>query len=190
MNTTLHTAAVSAIVESGKAAARHESFGAVLASAISALFADVAGNDKEFIAEFGNGRPPKAKDFVAGKLAEDVRAKLKGKSKAEQESIANTLKSRLTEVRKLHKLEGMPQKDESIRNAIKRYEKPAPKDDKGAAAPAGKAMTLEEFAASATVAEIADLVTLWTARHGNAAVGLAKALTDTLPISVRRAKSA
>ena len=46
------------------------------------------------------------------------------------EGIAKMLKVRLSEARKLHRLEGTPQKGEDIQAALKRYAKPAEKKAK------------------------------------------------------------
>lgn len=186
-----HASAVSAIVAVGMNKAESIKVGKQIADAMSALYADVSGDDAAFIAEFGNGENPKSKTFKAGALAEDVRAKVKAmKDKDRVESILNTLKSRLSEARALRKAGGMPQPGENLQAALKRYKAPKPAEDKKAEAPAGKAVTLEEFAKGASIDEMADLVSIWVAHHGKAATGLAKALTDSLPVSVRRERKA
>jgi hypothetical protein len=188
---TTHVATVSAIMAVGSNKAEALKVGKQIADALSALFADVSGDDTAFVAEFGNGENPKSKTFKAGALAEDVRAKVKHMKDAEKvKSILTTLKSRLSEARALRKAGGMPQPGENLQAALKRYKTPKVEADKKAAAPDAKGMTLAEFAKGASIDEMADLVSIWVAHHGKAAVGLAKALTDSLPVSVRRTKAA
>ena len=184
-NVNLVSLAVSAIVESGKFKAKHESHGATLGTVMTELFADVAGSDESFIEVFGNGKAPKAKDFIAGTLATGVRGKLP-KDKAAAEAILSTLKARLSECRALHRLEGMPQKGESVQKALKRYKNaPAKKDAK----PEGNA-TAEKvlIAADASMDDISEALSVWIANHGSAAVGLASKLADFMPVTVKRTR--
>lgn len=187
VETSAHMQAVSAIIHVGNNKAEAIKAGKAIADAMAALFASVNGDDAAFVAEFGNGENPKSKTFKAGALAEDVRAKVKTiKDKDRQESILNTLKSRLSEARALRKAGGMPQPGENLQAALKRYKAPKPAEEKPAEKPDAKGMTLAEFAKSASIDEMAELVSIWTAHHGKAAAGLAKALADSLPISLRR----
>lgn len=184
-----HEQTVSAIMQVGANKAEAAKLGKVIADALSALFAECNGDDGNWVAEFGNGENAKSKTFKAGALADDIRAKVKNiKDKEKRESILNTLKSRLSEARALRKAGGMPQPGENLQAALKRYKKTDPAKVEDKAAPAGKAevMTVEEFAKTASIDQIADLVSLWTAHHGAAAVGLSRALADTLPITVKR----
>lgn len=182
-----HEHAVSAIIAVGANKAEATKVGAQIAAALSALFADVNGSDEAFVAEFGNGENPKSKTFKAGALAEEVKAKVKHlKDAAKVTSILNTLKSRLSEARALRKAGGMPQEGENLQAALKRYKAVKPAADTKAKADTPEAMSLEAFAKSASMEEVADLVSIWVAHHGAAATGLASALTDSLPISIKR----
>lgn len=184
-----HELAVSAIVAMGTNKAEAVKFGKTIADAMAALFAEVNGDDSAFVHEFGNGENPKSKTYKAGRLAEEVLAKIKHiKDAAKVDSIKSVLKVRLSEARALRKAGGMPQPGENLQAALKRYKKTdaAKVEDKAAPKAEGEAMTLEEFAKTASIDQIADLVSMWAARHGNAATGLAKALADTLPITVKR----
>lgn len=185
MNTNLVSAVVSAIVEAGDFAHRSQTSGAKLAQSITALYADVSGSDADFAAAFGNGRPAKAKDFIAGAVAEGVKAgTAKMKDKARVESIARVLKQRLYEARKLRALGGMPAKDENLQAALKRYA--TAKDAKGAKPEGNEASAAVIIPDSASMDDIADALSVWIAKHGNAAAGLASKLKDFLPVSVRR----
>lgn len=182
-----HLATVSAIMAIGTNKAEAVKFGAQLASAIATLFAECNGSDADFVAEFGNGENSKSKTYKAGALADDIRAEVKSiKDEARKTSILNTLKSRLSEARALRKLGGMPQPDENLQAAVKRYKTPKVEAEKPAAAPAAPTViTLETFAKEASIGEIADLVSRWVAHHGNADRGLATVLADSLPITVK-----
>ena len=184
MNSNLLNAAVSSIVESGKARTKAESTGASMSKAITALYADVNGNEADFIEAFGNGENPKSKTFKAGALAEQVKAKLP-KDKTLHKAILDCLKSRLSEARKLRKLGGMPGAEESIQQAIKRYNKPAEKPAK----PEGNS-TSWAIPESASMDEIADQLSMWVAKHGAASAGLVKKLADFLPVSVKQTRKA
>ena len=186
-----HFATVSAIMAVGTNKAEAVKFGKAIAEALGRLFAEHNGDDAAFVAEFGNGENPKSKTFKAGALAEDVRAKVKSMKDPERvKSILATLKSRLSEARALRKAGGMPQPGENLQAALKRYKAVKPAEEKKADAPDAKGMTLAEFAKGASIDEMADLVSIWVAHHGKAAAGLAKALTDSLPVSVRRERKA
>lgn len=182
-----HEQAVVAIMAVGTNKAEAVKFGKMIAEALSALYADVQGDDAAFVAEFGNGENPKSKTFKAGALADEVRAKIKHVKDAEKvKSVLATLKSRLSEARALRKAGGMPQPGENLQAALKRYKAaPAAKDEQAKGAP-DEQVTLAEFAKTASMEEIADLVSIWAAHHGNAVTGLASALTDSLPISIKR----
>lgn len=188
MKNELVVAVVAAIVESGDFAHKTQTSGAKLANSVSALFADVNGSDTDFADAFGNGKPPKAKDFKAGAVAEGVKAETaKMKNKAKVDSILHILKQRLYEARKLRSLGGMPAKDETVQAALKRYTKP--KEDK-AAKPEGNAKDGFSIPEDATMDQIADALSVWVAKHGNAATGLASKLKDFLPVSIKRNRAA
>lgn len=186
-----HEQAVSAIIAVGANKAEATKVGALIASALSALFADVNGSDEAFIAEFGNGENPKSKTFKAGALAEEIKAKIKHMKDAEKvKSILNTLKSRLSEARALRKAGGMPKDGENLQAALKRYKDAKPAADTKAKADTPEALSFEAFAKSASMEDVAELVSVWVAHHGGAAVGLASALADSLPISIKRNRKA
>lgn len=180
-NLNLVISAVSAIVDLGKSNHDADKHGKAVALAITALFADVNGNDADFINAFGNGKAPKAKDFKAGALAEGVRAKVAKLAKDKRDSILAVLKTRLSEARRLRKQGGMPAKGETIQQALKRYAKAPEKTAK----PEGNtsAWAIPE---TASMDEIADQLSVWIAKHGNASTGLASKLADFLPISIKR----
>lgn len=184
-----HEQAVSAIVAVGTNKAEAVKAGKLIADAMSALFAEVNGDDSAFVHEFGNGENPKSKTYQSGRLAAEVLAKIKHIKDANKvDSIKNVLKVRLSEARALRKAGGMPQAGENLQAALKRYKKadPAKQADKAAPKGEGEAMTLEEFAKTASMDQVADLVSMWVANHTSAARGIATALADTLPITVKR----
>ena len=185
-NILLIESAVSAIVEMGGAQLKHQTAGASVATAISALFADVNGSDDAFIEAFGNGMAPKAKAYKAGSLAEGVKAKIAKMAKDKREQILSILKVRLSEARKLRKLGGMPSKGESIQAALKRYQTPAEKQAK----PEGNESHKVAIADDASMDDIADALSVWVAKHGSASAGLVAKLADFLPVSVRRSRKA
>ena len=181
-NINLIQAAVSAIVEMGGAQLKHQSAGAAVSKAITAVYADVNGSDDAFVEAFGNAMAPKAKAFKAGSIAEGVKAKIAKMTKEKREQILSILKVRLSEARKLRKLGGMPAKDETIQAALKRYSKPAEKQAKPEGNESGKVSIAED----ASMDDIADALSVWVAKHGAASAGLVSKLADFLPVSVRR----
>ena len=180
----LVAAVVTGIVGAGEHSHKSATLGAQLSRHVSELFAAVNGSDAGFVEVFGNGRPSKAADFIPGTLAAGVKAKTDRMKDAERvKSILHVLKQRLYEARALRKAGGMPAKDESVQAALKRYK--APK----AAAPAAPA-TGVIIPADASMDEVAEALSLWVAKHGAAAAGLASKLKDFLPISITRNKKA
>lgn len=191
-NTTkLVAAVVSDIVGAGDHTHKGATLGAQLSRHVSELFAAVNGSDAGFIEVFGNGRPSKAADFIPGTLATGVKAKTDRMKDAERvKSILHVLKQRLYEARALRKAGGMPAKDESVQAALKRYKAPkAATPAAESAAPAAPA-TGVVIPADASMDEVAEALSLWVAKHGAAAAGLASKLKDFLPISVTRSKKA
>ena len=187
----LVAAVVSGIIGAGEHSHKSATLGAQLSRHVSELFAAVNGSDAGFIEVFGNGRPSKAADFIPGTLATGVKAKTDRMKDAERvKSILHVLKQRLYEARALRKAGGMPAKDESVLAALKRYK--APKAAAESAAPAAPAApaTGVVIPADASMDEVAEALSLWVAKHGAAATGLATKLKDFLPISVTRGKKA
>ena len=182
---TLIETASSGIVSTGEARMRESSVGAQLAMTIANLYAEANGNDADFVAVFGNGENPKAATYVAGALADDVKSRIAKMAKIKRDSILTVLKSRLSEARRLRKLEGMPQEGETIAQALKRYVKPAAKEAK----PEGNA-TVEKvvIAPDASMDDIADALSIWVAKHGAASAGLVAKLGEFLPVTVKRRK--
>lgn len=186
----INKAAAAAIVAAGDSAHKTASHGAAMAKAINAAFLAASGDDKLFEQAFGNGKT--GKTHIAGEIAEAVRDAVKAwKDKSRVESVLNVLKSRLSEARRLRKNGGMPAEGETLQQACKRYSKPAAKKPAGGdkeSAPKEGAVVIPE---GASMADIAEAVSLWVAKHGNAgAVGLAKSLADFLPVSIKRQRAA
>ena len=185
----LVAAVVSDIVGAGEHSHKSATLGAQLSRHVSELFAAVNGTDAGFIEVFGNGRPSKAADFIPGTLATGVKAKTDRMKDAERvKSILHVLKQRLYEARALRKAGGMPAKDESVQAALKRYK--APKAAAEPAKPAAPATGAVIIHADASMDEVAEALSVWVAKHGAAATGLASKLKDFLPISVTRGKKA
>ena len=187
----LVAAVVSDIVGAGEHSHKSATLGAQLSRHVSELFAAVNGTDAGFIEVFGNGRPSKAADFIPGTLAAGVKAKTDRMKDAERvKSILHVLKQRLYEARALRKAGGMPAKDESVQAALKRYK--APKAATPAAEPAKPAEPVGAviIPADASMDQVAEALSVWVAKHGAAATGLATKLKDFLPISVTRGKKA
>lgn len=185
----INKAAAAAIVAMGDSAHKTASHGAAMAKAINAAFLAANGDDKAFEQAFGNGKT--GKTHIAGEIAEAVRDAVKAwKDKSRVESVLNVLKTRLSEARRLRKTGGIPAEGETLQQACKRYA--APKAEKPAAekqaAPKEGAVIIPE---SATMADIAEAVSVWVALHGNAgAMGLAKSLADCMPITIKRQRAA
>jgi hypothetical protein len=187
----LVAAVVSDIVGAGEHSHKSATLGAQLSRHVSELFAAVNGSDVGFVEVFGNGRPSKAADFIPGTLAAGVKAKTDRMKDAERvKSILHVLKQRLYEARALRKAGGMPAKDESVQAALKRYK--APKAATPAAEPAKPAEPVGAviIPADASMDQVAEALSVWVAKHGAAATGLATKLKDFLPISVTRGKKA
>lgn len=186
----LVAAVVSDIVGAGEHSHKSATLGAQLSRHVSELFAAVNGSDAGFVEVFGNGRPSKAADFIPGTLATGVKAKTDRMKDAERvKSILHVLKQRLYEARALRKAGGMPAKDESVQAALKRYKAPKAATPAESAAPAAPSAGVI-IPADASMDEVAEALSLWVAKHGAAAAGLASKLKDFLPISVTRGKKA
>lgn len=187
----LVAAVVSDIVGAGEHSHKSATLGAQLSRHVSELFAAVNGSDAGFIEVFGNGRPSKAADFISGTLAAGVKAKTDRMKDAERvKSILHVLKQRLYEARALRKAGGMPAKDESVQAALKRYKAPkAPASPTEPAKPA-EPVSAVIIPADASMDQVAEALSVWVAKHGAAATGLATKLKDFLPISVTRGKKA
>lgn len=159
-----------------------ETLGGSLALQMSALFAE-CDTDEAFAEVFGNGI--NGKDHVAGLLRDAVETKIAKCTAKTKDAVRNMLRVRMSEARKLRRLGGMPQKDELIQAALKRYQKaPAPKDAK----PGGNESSKVSIAADASMDDIADALSVWVAKHGSASVGLVAKLADFLPVSVKRTR--
>lgn len=185
----INKAAAAAIVAMGDSTHKTASHGAAMAKAINAAYLAANGDDKAFVQAFGNGKTGKL--HIAGEIAEAVRDAVKAwKDKSRVESVLNVLKSRLSEARRLRKNGGVPADGETLQQACKRYAKPAaekPAAEKPAAPKEGAVIIPE----GASMADIAEAVSLWVAKHGNAgAAGLAKSLADFLPVSIKRQRAA
>ena len=160
-----------------------ETLGGSLALQMSALFAE-CDSDEAFAEVFGNGI--NGKDHVAGLLRDAVETKIAKCTAKTKDAVRNMLRVRMSEARKLRRLGGMPQKDELIQAALKRYQKPATKDAK----PGGNESSKVSIAADASMDDIADALSVWVAKHGSASAGLVAKLADFLPVSVKRTRKA
>lgn len=110
----------SGIVSAYETSAKAVSVGATVAKAIAELFVDAEATGR-FDEVFGNGL--RGKMNKPGELKIAIDAKCVRMSKEKREGIAAMLKVRLSEARRLHKLEGVPQKGEDVQAALKRYAK-------------------------------------------------------------------
>ena len=161
------------------------SVGSQVAKAIAELFVQ-AEADGRFEDYFGNGKL--GKENKPGELKKAIDAKCAKMTKEKRAGIAKMLKVRLSEARKLHRLEGTPQKGEDIQAALKRYAKSAEKKAKPAekqAKPEGNASGWS-IPENASMDDIADQLSIWVAKHAAASAGLVSKLADFLPVSVRR----
>ena len=151
-----------------------QSVGAQVSKAIAELFA-VSEAEGTFETVFGNGKL--GKENQPGTLKQAIDAKCAKMAKDKREGIAKMLKVRLSEARKLHRLEGVPQKGEDIQAALKRYNKAAEKAPK----PEGNAKEFkipEEISADA----LADALSVWLANQTTAKQNaFAADLKDFLP---------
>jgi hypothetical protein len=166
-------------VETVNSDLRAASIGGKLSASMSALFAE-CDTDAAFAEIFGNGVNGNA--HVPGLLRDAVEAKIVKLSKEKKEAVRNMMRVRFSEARKLRRLEGMPQKGESLQSALKRYVKPVEKQAK----PEGNESHKVAIADDASMDDIADALSIWVARHGAASAGLVAKLADFLPVSVRR----
>lgn len=166
------------IVQAYEHQTKAQSVGAQVAKAIAELFMQ-AEADGKFEEYFGNGKL--GKENQPGELKKAIDAKCAKMAKEKREGIAKMLKVRLSEARKLHRLEGTPQKGEDIQAALKRYAKPAEKKAK----PEGNASDWS-IPENASMDDIADQLSIWVAKHAAASAGLVSKLADFLPVSVRR----
>jgi hypothetical protein len=134
---------------------RSETVGAKVAIMIAELFS-ACDSDLKFESQFGNGKL--GKENKVGAIKEAVEAKCAKMTKEKREGVAKLLKVRLSEARKLRRLEGMPAKGETIQAALKRY-KPAAQSaprPEGNESPA-KFVIPAELSADA----LADALSLW-----------------------------
>jgi hypothetical protein len=166
-------------VETVNSDLRAASIGGKLSASMTALFAE-CDTDAAFAEVFGNGVNGKA--HIPGLLRDAVEAKIVKLSKEKKEAVRNMMRVRFSEARKLRRVEGMPQKGESIQSALKRYVKPAEKRAK----PEGNESHKVVIADDASLDELADALSIWVAKHGAASAGLVAKLADFLPVSVRR----
>ena len=175
-------ACAAGIVSAYEHSTKAHSIGAQVAKTIAELFVLAEAEDR-FEEFFGNGKL--GKENTPGSLKQAIDAKCAKMAKDKREGIAKMLKVRLSEARKLHRFEGMPQKGEDIQAALKRYAKPAAK----VAKPEGNAAdwTIPE---NASLDEIADQLSIWVAKHGAASAGLVSKLADFLPVTVKRSRAA
>lgn len=156
-----------------------ETLGGALAVQMSELFAECT-TDALFSEVFGNGINGKA--HIAGMLRDAVELKIAKLSKEKKEGIRNMLRVRMSEARKLRRLEGMPQKGEQLQAALKRYQKAPAKSAKPEGNESGKVAIADD----ASMDDIADALSVWVAKHGAASAGLVAKLADFLPVSVKR----
>jgi len=168
-----------ALVNSYGAKVKSETLGGALAIQMAELFA-LCTTDAEFEEVFGNGI--NGKEHVAGLLRDTVEANIAKMHKDKKDGIRNMLRVRMSEARKLRRLEGMPQKGEQLQAALKRYQKVAAKP----AAPGGNESSKVAIADDASMDDIADALSIWVAKHGAASAGLVAKLADFLPVSVKR----
>lgn len=170
----------SGIVSAYEHTHKAQSVGSQVSKAIAELFV-VAEAEDRFEEFFGNGKL--GKENTPGSLKKAIDTKCAKMQKDKRDGIAKMLKVRLSEARKLHRLEGVPAKGEDIQAALKRYAKPAEKKAK----PEGNTndWVIPE---TASMDEIADQLSIWIAKHGAASTGLAAKLADFMPISIRRTR--
>ena len=143
---------VSAYEHTHKAA----SVGAQVAKAVAELFAlaEATGKFEEY---FGNGKL--GKENTPGTLKQAVDAKCAKMIPAKRDGIAKMLKVRLSEARKLHRLEGVPREGEDIQAALKRYVKPVARSPK----PEGNATEAFVIPEELTHEKLAEALSVWLA---------------------------
>lgn len=187
-NHLIAASAVASFVDSVVAAYGHkvkaESTGASIAKTVAEFYATVNGDAEEFAFYFGNGLLGKKND--AGEIRRVLDARIAKLHKDKRAGIIGIIKQRLSEARKLHDLGGMPNKDEGIQAALKRYSTPAKKEAK----PEGNDSHKVAIADDASMDDIADALSVWVAKHGAASAGLVAKLADFLPVSVKRSRKA
>lgn len=133
---------------------RSETVGAKVAIMIAELFS-ACDSDLKFEQQFGNGKL--GKENKAGAIKEAVDAKCAKMTKEKREGVAKLLKVRLSEARKLRRLEGMPAEGETIQAALKRY-KPAAQS---APRPEGNETTKFVIPAELSADALAEALSLW-----------------------------
>ena len=116
-------AVVSSIIGATESKIKTETLGGKLSAQMSALFVAASESDAAFAEVFGNGE--KGKAHLGGILRDQVEVAIAKCAAAKKAAVRNMLSARMSEARKLRRLEGFPAKDESIQSAVKRYAKPA-----------------------------------------------------------------
>lgn len=198
--------AVSAVVSAVVTTAEHElslnGKKASLSDAVSNLYRLIKkGDTATAVRIFGNGLT--GKQHIAGELAGELRKAIaaytldaKGEpltgaelaaGKVRQTKALNVLKQRASEARRLFAAGVVLKAGESVQTALKSVPK--------ASAPAEQKATAEAPAAwcipaDASMDDIAEQLSIWVAKHGNAASGLAAKLADFMPVSVKRQRAA
>ena len=148
--------------------------GGVVAKTIAEFYAVTNGNDKEFTFYFGNGIKGKQNDV--GEIRRAVDKRIAKMPEAKRTGIVNIVKQRLAEARKLREeYNGMPQKDETIQSALKRYAGTKAKSAK----PEGNDVQKFTIPEELTHEQLADALSLWLAAQTPAkAKALAKDIED------------
>ena len=173
------------LVNAADARIKSDNAGAVLALAIAELYAVTSVSQSSFFNVFGNGEPPKSKEYKAGTLAETVRERIARLGEEKQKKALDVLKTRLSEARRAFKAGLILGDNETVQQAIARHNKNTASASTPNTAPKADDSTSNvRIAPSATMDEIADALSIWIASHGSAASSLAKKLGDFLPITV------
>lgn len=184
-----------------------------LGQQVSELYRTIPVGDKAaFEAEFGNGLPAKSKEYKAGALQDDLTlasthaaaawlekerkaVKLTGEAKKlifkQLEDAAGQLaklaaaqlKSRKYECREAFKAGLVVGESETVQ-AVLAKSKTKAKPGANVKPADNKTVTIGD---AATMDDIADALSIWIAKHGAAAHGLAAKMKDFLPITVRKA---
>lgn len=149
--------------------------GGVVAKTIAEFYAATNGNDKEFAFYFGNGIKGKQNDV--GEIRRAVDKRIAKMPEAKRTGIVNIVKQRLAEARKLREeYKGMPQKDETIQSALKRYAGPGKKRE---GKPEGNDVQKFTIPEELTHEQLADALSLWLSAQTPAkAKALAKDIED------------
>ena len=115
-------AVVSSIIGATDSKIKADTLGGKLAASMAELFVMASESDATFAEVFGNGE--KGKAHTGGILRDQVEAGIVKMAPQKKTAVRAMLSARLSEARRLRRLEGFPQDGETVQAAVKRYTKP------------------------------------------------------------------